>query len=202
MRLPVGIDEVGRGPVAGPLCVCALRITNRSSFYSVRNVRDSKRLSAANREAVAKTLSKEKRQGKVFYAVAYVSSAYIDSLGMSRALRTAVAKVLKKMSVGLSNPIILDGSLSAPHIYTNQKTIIKGDEKEKVIALASIVAKVSRDKRMRSYSKKWPYYSFEKNKGYGTREHYRAIEEYGLTAIHRQTFLKNAKVGKNRGPLE
>ncbi|MBI3634379.1 MAG: hypothetical protein HY228_02050 [Candidatus Yonathbacteria bacterium] len=87
--------------------------------------------------------------------------------------------------------VLLDGGLRAPARYKNQKTIIKGDEKELVIALASIVAKVARDARMVKLGKKFPQYGFEKHKGYGTRAHYKAIKKHGITKHHRKSFLKN-----------
>ncbi|MEX0909707.1 MAG: ribonuclease HII [Candidatus Paceibacterota bacterium] len=191
MKSPVGIDEVGRGPVAGPLYLCALKLSKKSSFYEACDIRDSKKLTQTSRQAIYETLKKEKKEGKVHYALASVTAKKIDAIGMSRALKLAVLKVIKKMNLSSSDPILLDGSLVAPTIYTNQKTIIKGDETEISIALASIVAKVTRDRRMEQYSKKWPQYGFEKHKGYGTWAHYTAINQHGLTEIHRISFLKN-----------
>lgn len=95
---------------------------------------------------------------------------------------------MEQSSVGTR--VLLDGGLRAPVHYTNQQTIIKGDEKELVIALASIVAKVTRDKRMVALAKKFPAYGFEKHKGYGTRAHYEAIKKHGITPHHRKSFLK------------
>jgi len=192
MNSVVGIDEVGRGPLAGPLCVCALKLTPKSQFYSSPIVRDSKKLTEKQRLVFFELLKKEAQEGSVFYKLSYLSPQVIDTLGMSKALLLATKKTLEKLNVGKNETILLDGSLKAPSIYTNQTTIIKGDETEKSIALASIVAKVSRDKRMCSYAKRWPEYEFECNKGYGTLRHYRAIRTYGPCAIHRRSFLKEA----------
>ena len=190
MNSTVGIDEVGRGPLAGPLCVCALKLTSGSQFYSNSVVRDSKKLTEIQRTIIFNILKKEAQKGSVFYALFYVSPRMVDSLGMSKALLLATGKVLKKLSVEKNETILLDGSLKAPSTYLNQTTIIKGDESEVPIALASVVAKVSRDRKMRSYAKKWPEYEFENNKGYGTARHYEAIREHGLCDIHRRSFLK------------
>jgi ribonuclease HII len=198
MNSTVGIDEVGRGPLAGPLCVCALRLTPKSQFYSNTGVRDSKKLTEKKRIVLFKILKKEAQEGSVFYALSYVSPRMIDSFGISKALLLATEKALEKLQVGKTETILLDGSLKAPSTYLNQTTIIKGDESEVSIALASVVAKVSRDKRMRSYAKKWPEYEFENNKGYGTVRHYEAIRQYGLCNIHRRSFLKRVLLSSEK----
>jgi ribonuclease HII len=101
----------------------------------------------------------------------------------------ALAKSLSKINAGFSSQVLLDGSLKAPKEYKKQKTIIKGDEKEVVIALASIVAKVHRDKLMTRQSKKFPSYGFADHVGYGTKRHYEAIKKSGLTILHRKSFI-------------
>lgn len=190
MNSVIGIDEVGRGPLAGPLSVCVLRLTAQSQFYFSCDVKDSKKLSEKKRIILFNTLKKEAQEGRISYAVSSVSAPMIDTLGISGALLLATSRALKKLRVAKTEKILLDGSLRAPSMYQNQSTIIKGDESETSIALASVVAKVSRDKKMCSYAKKWPEYSFEKNKGYGTEIHYRAIRTYGVCDIHRRSFLK------------
>lgn len=190
MKSVVGVDEVGRGPLAGPLSVCALKLTEKSRFYLSRDIRDSKKLTEKKRVEIFNLLKKEALEGRVEYAVSSVSAHMIDTLGISKALSLATGRVLGKLQIEKTEMILLDGSLKAPSLYKNQSTIIKGDESETSIALASIVAKVSRDRRMYSYAKRWPEYGFENNKGYGTESHYRAIQHNGLCKIHRRSFLK------------
>lgn len=163
-----------------------------SRFFPKGKVQDSKKLAPAVREKVFKLLQKAKIKGEISYAVFLVSAKTIDREGISFAIRQAVALSLKKLAVKPhESRVLLDGSLKAPAEFVFQKTIIKGDEKEAVIALASIVAKVSRDRRMVACAKKYPGYGFEIHKGYGTEKHYQALKKNGLSPIHRRTFLKN-----------
>lgn len=128
--------------------------------------------------------------GKVEYSVSMVSNEIIDKRGISHAINLAIKRGLKKVVANPKNSqILLDGRLFAPVEFKNQKTIIRGDEKETSIALASIVAKVTRDRYMVRLSKKFPKYGFGKHKGYGTRDHYKAIKKHGLTKFHRKSFL-------------
>lgn len=187
----VGIDEVGRGPIAGPVavCVCAMPVLEykKNSWHGLN---DSKKLSHKNRELwfeVAKDLQKK---GSIKYFVIYKSNIFIDNKGISKAINDCIKEGLDKLNL---NPkdchVLLDGSLSAPVVYKKQKTIIKGDQSEKIISLASVIAKVTRDKKMLSLHVKNPNYNWSKNKGYGTKEHYRAIKKNGLTTLHRKSFL-------------
>lgn len=194
MNSVVGIDEVGRGPLAGPLSVCALKLTPESQFYFSRDIKDSKKLTEKKRIQLFNTIKKEAREGRIVYAVSSVSARTVDTMGISKALLLATGRALKKLQISNIEPILLDGSLKAPSAYRNQKAIIKGDESETSIALASIVAKVSRDTTMYSYAKKWPEYGFENNKGYGTESHYKAIRHNGLCKIHRRSFLKKVLI--------
>jgi len=128
-----------------------------------------------------------------------VSERLIDRNGMGWALRTAVARVLAKLSLPLNETsILLDGGLKAPANYINQKTIIRGDEKEWLIALASIIAKVKRDRFLVRLARKYPEYGFERHKGYGTKAHYEAIKRYGLCQIHRKSFLTKLQIPNNK----
>jgi len=201
MRYLIGIDEVGRGPLAGPLCVGAVCILERErllfkSFF--RGVRDSKQLTPNQRLKWYKLIidsshvMKNRSLGlRCRVATVFMSESLIDRLGLGRILKMAVARVLAKLSVPINeSKVLLDGGLKAPSEFLLQKTIIKGDEKEWLIALASIVAKVRRDHLMSRAAKKYPAYGFEKHKGYGTRDHYNAIRKYGLCKIHRKSFLK------------
>lgn len=187
----IGIDEVGRGPVAGPVAVCACAVPyllyKKSKW---KGLTDSKKMSIKNRELWYKEALKMKSSNEVRFSVVYRSNIFIDKKGISLAIKECIIKSLKDLKL---NPkeclVLLDGSLKAPKEYLNQKTIIRGDQKEKIISLASVIAKVSRDKKMDTLHKKYPNYTWNKNKGYGTREHYKAIKAQGLTPLHRHSFL-------------
>jgi len=193
----IGVDEVGRGPLAGPVAVGAVCVNIKHKKILEkwgRGFRDSKKLSARAREAWMVKIRKAQEEGLLEYSVAFVSSVVIDKKGIAPSIRIALARSLKAPALSKVRPwtaqVLLDGGLRAPLEYKDQKTIIKGDEKELVIALASIVAKVTRDAWMIKLGKKFPAYGFEKHKGYGTRGHYLAIKEYGIIPHHRKSFLE------------
>lgn len=192
----IGIDEAGRGPLAGPVavggfCVSAKFQKELLRFFPRRKIRDSKKLSPVVREEIFKMLMQAKFRREISLAVSFGSAEMIDRKGIVVVIRQSVARVLKSLGVEAEESLVLlDGALRAPSHFSNQKTIIKGDEKEAVIALASIVAKVSRDRLMISLAKKYPQYNFEVHKGYGTKAHYTALHKHGLSPIHRRSFLK------------
>ena len=206
----IGIDEVGRGPLAGPVCVCSFVISkdnerrlaqiknrrwtqiNTKSFNMpvFRGVRDSKKLSAKKRKEWFEKIKELKKKGEVDYKIAFVSHSEIDKTGILKSIQKAIKKCLKNINPKTCK-VLLDGGLKAPKEFLNQKTIIKGDEKKKIISLASIIAKVSRDKKMCGYSKKYPEYEFHKHKGYSTTLHIKKIKKHGSCKIHRKTYLKN-----------
>ena len=129
------------------------------------------------------------------YFVSYESAKRIDQIGISQAIKNCLQSSLKKMKIKSEECLVLlDGGLKAPENYRNQKTIIKGDEKERAIAFASIAAKVSRDALMCRLAKKYSKYGFEIHKGYGTRKHCDAIRKYGLSREHRRCFCKNFSI--------
>ncbi|MCI0532729.1 ribonuclease HII [bacterium] len=190
MLYTVGIDEVGRGPVAGPVAVGGV-IFFRDPKDSFAGVRDSKKTSPQKRRAWLEILDREKGSGNLDYAVSFVSASSIDLYGIAVCIEKAVARTLAKLSCNPEDVrILLDGGLRAPKKYFYQKTIIRGDETEQAIALASIAAKVERDARMERYALKYPGYGFEFHKGYGTLDHRRMIRRYGPSDIHRRTFLR------------
>ena len=202
----VGIDEVGRGPIAGPVAVGAfgISIKNLTEVRRIfKGVKESKQLSEQQRESWFKVIERTKMLGLVDFAVTFQSEKVIDTKGLSYAIKLALKTSLDKVVSNLFKMsekyrldefrVLLDGGLKAPAEFINQKTIIKGDEKEMVIALASICAKVLRDRKMNALAKKHPRYGFEKHKGYGTRSHYEAIERHGILPIHRKSFLKGYK---------
>jgi ribonuclease HII len=203
-RYIVGIDEVGRGPIAGPVAVGALCVDvehakamlSRVEFRALfSGIKDSKKISPEKRkEWFVKILSAQK-VGAINFAVTFVSAKDIDTKGLAPSIKKALQKSLQKVAPDPANTcVLLDGSLYAPAEYKKQKTIIKGDLKEPIIGLASIVAKVMRDRQMVAYSKKYPQYDFEIHKGYGTKKHYEKIKKHGLSPLHRESFLKNVNL--------
>lgn len=226
----IGIDEVGRGPLAGPVTVAAVaatvnlkfRIKNlelnlrKSDFQklTINNsdrksdfpiLKDSKRLTPKQREIWFNCI---KKHPKIFYAIASVSPKVIDRINISNAANLAAARALNKLlatsHLGLATRknIFLDGglyiktkTLMANGYTLNPRTIIKGDEKIPAISLASIVAKVTRDRMMRKLHKKYPKYGFDRHKGYGTKKHFKMIRKYGLSPIHRKSFNSKKRIG-------
>jgi len=190
MRFLVGIDEVGRGPLAGPITLCACRVEEGFDFENFKKIKDSKKLSPQKRREWFQKISALRAEGLVTFALSSVSAEEIDSKGLSHCIKKAVRNILDDLAASpLETEVRLDGSLYAPREFLFQKTIIKGDEKEPVIAAASIIAKVTRDKMMEDFALEYPLYGFEENKGYGTAAHKKAIRAYGITPIHRKSFL-------------
>jgi ribonuclease HII len=200
MTYTIGIDEVGRGPIAGPLvvCVCAVRDDfDILSLFSEHVLKDSKKLSEKVRIAIASQIETLVKDETIIYSLGEVSAKEIDGLGLSQAIKTAVSAGLdgvmqngKRIGITEVTKIYLDGSLYANETYINQETVIKGDEKIGQIALASIIAKVYRDTKMKALAEVFPNYGFESHVGYGTKAHYEAIKKQGITEHHRTSFLK------------
>ena len=188
----IGIDEVGRGPIAGPVAVGSFVYLRPEAKKSFRGVRESKQLTEEKREKWLGQINEAKKNGLIDFAVAFQSEKVIDEKGILFAIKKALAISLSKLKINPDDArVLLDGGLKAPIKYKNQKTIIRGDIKEQVIALASICAKVSRDRKMRIWAKKYPKYGLDVNKGYGTKSHYEAIKKNGLTNLHRRSFLRD-----------
>ena len=195
-----GIDEAGRGPLAGPVSVAVFGMKKGFKLKGFPKGKDSKKMTEKEREKWMGIFKEEKRKGNVFYEQVFSTASVIDRKGIVFAINTAMEKCLEKLEkVGLNKntQILLDGALHAPVVFKNQKTIIKGDEKEKVIACASIVAKVKRDALMIKLSEKYPGYGIEAHKGYGTLKHRQAIQKLGLSAIHRKSFCKSTPLLSN-----
>ncbi len=192
----VGIDEAGRGPLAGPVSVGLVRIPEGFNKKFFKGIKDSKQLSPEERELWYQLAIEAKKRGELDFAVSLVSEKVIDRHGISYALRLGIKRCLEKVGVEARDQIFLDGSLKAPVEFSHQLTVIRGDEKIPVISLASICAKVTRDRKMVKFAKKFPKFDFDINKGYGTRVHLSALAKYGFTAIHRRSFLKNLTVGR------
>ncbi len=191
MKYTVGIDEVGRGPIAGPVAVGAFIFLKPEAKKYFKDVKESKQLSEEKREIWFTEIKKAKKLGLINYVVTFQSEKIIDKKGLSFAIKNALKISLSKLKINADEcKVLLDGGLKAPEEYKDQKTIIKGDEKEMVIALASICAKVLRDREMRKWALEYPEYDWDINKGYGTKKHYEAIKNNGLTPLHRRSFLQ------------
>ncbi len=194
----IGIDEVGRGPLAGPITLGIFGTNKKFSKIILKDVfenklRDSKKLTPKKRLLIYDKLNKFKEnQFPIIFMTVNISNEIIDKKGISFATNLAIKTLLKfvEKNIKIEN-ILLDGSLKAPLKYKNQKTIIKGDEKEICIACASIIAKVERDNLMNKLDKKYPNYDLKSNKGYGTSNHIKSIKLYGLSKIHRKSFCRN-----------
>ncbi len=193
----VGVDEAGRGPLAGPVAVGVVALP-RATEGSWRPIlaefpfgRDSKKLTVKARAVWYRKLRELEKAGAIRATVAFSSHDYIDNYGIAPAIRRALAEALAEtVSVVEDSLVLLDGGLQAPLIYPHQETVIKGDEKILVIGLASILAKVARDTFMLKLAEKYPLYELEKHKGYGTARHCALLRQYGPCEIHRRSFLE------------
>lgn len=175
-ELVVGIDEAGRGPLAGPLSVAGVVFP---IGYENPAIYDSKALSEKKREALYKTIQED----ALWFMVIEVPVEDIDRYNILEADR----KAMQEIALQAPSENVLTDAMKLP-IEKNVIDLIKGDQKSISIAAASILAKVTRDKIMQEYGKQYPSYAFEKNKGYGTKVHMEAIQKYGITPIHRKSF--------------
>lgn len=177
-----GIDEVGRGPFAGPVVAGAVILPKDCEILYLN---DSKQLSEKKREELYEEIMEKAIDAQVGYA----SPARIDEINILQATYEAMRQAVSKLKI--KPQVLLNDAVTIPGITLPQVPIIKGDAKSVSIAAASIVAKVTRDRLMREYDKIMPEYGFASNKGYGSKEHIDAIKKYGVTPIHRKTFLRN-----------
>lgn len=190
MKWLVGIDEAGRGPLAGPVSVGVVVVPESTDLLALfPKLNDSKKLSEKRREELFARLQEEIKTGNISSLVTLASAPKIDAKGIAHCIREAIEHSLKKL---VPNPkdhqVYLDGSLKAPKHY-EQETVIGGDALIPAIMLASVAAKVTRDRYMLQQAKLYPEYLFEQHKGYGTKLHMEKIREHGLCAIHRRTFI-------------
>ena len=187
----LGVDEAGGAPLAGP--VSGGGVAGPEGFEVEKEfpgVADSKKLSEKNREKIFEILEARTVLGDVRFAVEFESAETIDEEGIAVAVRRALWRGVNKLAPDAALvKIQLDGALRAPSEYS-QETIIHGDALIPIISLASIAAKVSRDRLMLGLAKQYPEYAFEKHKGYGTKAHYEQLLKYGPCAIHRRSFLR------------
>ena len=180
-RYICGVDEAGRGPLCGPVAAAAVIMPKGSK---IEGVNDSKKLTEKKREALYEQIVKE----AICYHVCLVDNEEIDQINILNATLKAMENAINGLSVKADFALI-DGNRNKG-ITTSNQTVVKGDSKSYSIACASILAKVTRDRLMVEYDKIYPEYGFLKHKGYGTKAHYEAIEKYGITPIHRKSFLK------------
>lgn len=190
MKWVLGVDEAGRGPLAGPVSVGIIAVADGYDILAAfPGLNDSKKLSEKKREALFAILQEEIQAGNVRASVQLVSAANIDKGGIAPAIRHAVTTGVTKL---LPHPeegkVWLDGSLKAPAEY-EQETVIGGDGIVPAIMLASIAAKVTRDRMMVKLAETYPLYQFDKHKGYGTKTHIELIRLHGPCMEHRRTFI-------------
>ncbi len=191
----VGIDEVGRGPLAGPVAVCAFVWYGERFPKELKGIKDSKKINEKKREEWYAKILKFKKEGKCDFKIVFKSAKYIDKYGISKAIKECIKSALTPLSLNSKKvQVLLDGGLKAPKEYLMQETIIKGDAKEFVISAASVLAKVARDKLMKKVGGKYPKYGFEIHKGYGTFKHRKAIQDFGVCEEHRLTFIHTERI--------
>lgn len=203
MKFTLGVDEAGRGPLAGPVSVGVVMVPEGFDVAKeFPGVQDSKKLTEGKREKLYEMLVARVARGDAHFAVEFESAATIDTEGIVPSVQKALNRGIEKcgslvarsqtsenfLKSSFDFHIFLDGSLHAPEEYA-QETIIHGDALIPIISLASIAAKVERDHLMVALAKEYPEYGFETHKGYGTKMHYEKLLKYGLCAIHRRSFI-------------
>lgn len=184
-----GVDEVGRGPLAGPVVTACVVLPDD---FDVLGVDDSKKLSLKKREELYEVILDK----ALAVGIGMCDNQVIDEINILEATKRAMAesiekadKMLQKRDLGYLDHVLID-AVKLTGISQTQTNIIKGDATSLSIAAASIVAKVTRDRMMMAYAEEYPWYGFESNMGYGTKKHYEGISAHGITPIHRKTFLK------------
>lgn len=177
-----GVDEAGRGPLAGPVCAAAVILDPNTELVGVN---DSKKLSEKKREALFDVICSK----AVAYSIAFASVEEIEEHNILNATYLAMNRAIDGLKINADFALI-DGNRVPKDIKIDCQTVVKGDEKSLSIAAASILAKVTRDRLLLEYDKKYPEYNFAKHKGYGTAEHMDAIRKYGPSEVHRPSFLK------------
>lgn len=178
-----GVDEAGRGPLAGPVCAAAVILPD---VVEIEGLNDSKKLSEKKREELYDVIMDK----ALAYSVAFGTLEEIEQFNILNATFLAMNRAIDGLSIKPDFALI-DGNRVPKDIKIPCETVVKGDSKSSSVAAASILAKVTRDRLLIEYDKKYPQYNFKKHKGYGTKEHYEAIEKYGISEVHRRSFLKN-----------
>ena len=181
----IGLDEVGRGPLAGPVVSCGCYFSNYDDLESEIPITDSKKHTAKQREKLFIFFKKLQKENKLQYHLGYASVEEIDKINILEATKLSMKRVINKFSIDNPN-LIIDGNFSLN--YKNEKSVIGGDKKSLSIATASIIAKVHRDRLMNILDSKFNYYHWKSNAGYGTKKHIEAIHKHGITLFHRKSF--------------
>lgn len=186
--LVIGVDEVGRGPLAGPVVAAAVSFDKALVVDWWNEIKDSKKLSAAKREATAEQILRFALTG-----IGQAEVFEIENLNILQASLLAMKRAVLNLGVDLENAhVVVDGKFLIPELYAKeQQALVKGDGLVHSVAAASILAKVTRDRLMQAYAQTFPLYGFEANKGYGTSSHILAIQQHGLSPIHRPSFCGN-----------
>ena len=179
--IALGVDEVGRGAIAGPLTVCAVALPDEPMIWGLN---DSKQLTPACCEELAIQIAEH----AIAIGIAHIEPASIDAVGMGVAVRMGMSQAIENAGIE-PDAVLIDGN--PVHVHPREKTLVKGDARIASIAAASIVAKVTRDAMMVAYAKDYPDYHWDACKGYGSKEHVNAIREKGLTPLHRVSFCGN-----------
>jgi ribonuclease HII len=189
----IGVDEAGRGPLAGPVSVGVVKVPTDFDWELIPGVGDSKQVSESKREIVFRRAQELRYHRQLDFAVSMVGAPVIDEKGIVYAINLAISRCIRRLNLSANDCYFkLDGSLHAPEQF-RQETIIKGDSLEKVIGLASIAAKVTRDRYMERIARRYTQYNFAQHKGYGTKAHRQAIAQYGKSPMHRVSYCKNIK---------
>lgn len=185
-RYVAGVDEVGRGPLAGPVVAAAVVLPED---FDVLGVDDSKKISEKRREELFEII----KERAVAYGIGMADEKVIDEINILQATKLAMRRALDELAqkLGGQPDFVLFDAMQIDEVQVPQRSVIKGDAKCLCIAAASIIAKVTRDHMMCEYAKEFPGYAFEKNKGYGTKAHYEGLRELGPCTLHRTSFLKN-----------
>ena len=176
-----GVDEAGRGPLAGPVCAAAVILP---PDIQIEGLNDSKKLTDKKRRALYDVITEQ----AVSYGIAFADEQEIDEINILQATFLAMRRAVEKLTVAPDFALI-DGN-RAPGLSCRERTVVHGDALSASIAAASILAKVTRDRLMEEYDAQYPQYGFAVHKGYGTQRHYAALREFGACPIHRQSFLR------------
>ncbi|MFH1452742.1 MAG: ribonuclease HII [Armatimonadota bacterium] len=185
-KIIAGVDEAGRGPLAGPVVAAAVILPER---FDLKGLTDSKKLTALRREK----LSKEIKEISLAWHIETVSVEYINEHNILKATLYAMKNCIEKLNPA-PDCVLIDGNQTVPGVNIPQKAIIKGDMRCKTISSASILAKVHRDEIMQNLHIRYPLYKFDKNKGYGSKAHLEALKEFGATPCHRKYYAPVAEI--------
>jgi ribonuclease HII len=203
-KIFLGIDEVGRGPIAGPVTIGIFVVEKKhlmKVYQKLQGITDSKKLTEAKRNYYKSIVDSLVQQGWCSYYIVSTGAEIIERKGISNAIKISIKRGLSNFSKELRNKglvisdtyVFLDGGLRVPSEW-NQETIIRGDSINWLISTASVIAKVYRDTKMLRLAKKFSGYHLDTHKGYGTKQHYQAIKQQGVSEIHRSSWIKNSKL--------